>query len=224
IRYRSDGDYEEHFRTVFAESVRRRLRSDVPVMAELSGGMDSSSIVCMADSLLARGLADTPRLDTLSFFDEDEPNWNERPYFEKVEEKRGVTGCHIEVSAQEQVIFESHGFTVSPGVNLCPSQRTKAVAELLISHGSRIVLSGTGGDEVLGGVPTPVPELSDLLAEARFRTLFHQLKIWALQKRKPWLHLIFEMIRGFLPPTFGSASRERRPASWLHPGFSKRHW
>ena len=51
IRYASDREYEQHFRTVFAEAVRRRLRSERPVLAELSGGMDSSSIVCMADSL-----------------------------------------------------------------------------------------------------------------------------------------------------------------------------
>src|SRR6202040_1086421 len=36
IRYRSDGEYEEHFRSVFAKAVQRRLRSDTPVLAELS--------------------------------------------------------------------------------------------------------------------------------------------------------------------------------------------
>src|SRR6267154_422417 len=54
IRYRTDAEYEEHFRAVFAEAVRRRLRSGSPVLAELSGGMDSSSIVCMADTIIAR--------------------------------------------------------------------------------------------------------------------------------------------------------------------------
>src|SRR6185437_3813883 len=37
IRYRTDAEYEEHFRVVFAEAVRRRLRSDSPILAELSG-------------------------------------------------------------------------------------------------------------------------------------------------------------------------------------------
>src|SRR6266478_5247765 len=61
-RYGSDAEYEEHFRVVFAEAVRRRLRSDSPILAELSGGMDSSSIVCMADTIISRGAAETQRL------------------------------------------------------------------------------------------------------------------------------------------------------------------
>src|SRR5882724_10466779 len=101
IRCRADGEYEEHFRGVFAEAIRRRLRSDSPILAELSGGMDSSSIVCMADTIIARGVAETPRLDTISYYDDSEPNWNERPYFTKVEEKRGCIGCHIDLGKQE---------------------------------------------------------------------------------------------------------------------------
>ena len=59
--------------------------------------MDSSAIVCMADTIIARGATETPRLDTVSYYDDSEPNWNERPYFTKVEEKRGRTGCHIDI-------------------------------------------------------------------------------------------------------------------------------
>src|SRR5260370_11803265 len=70
ICYRTDAEYEEHFRAVFGESVRRRLRSDSPILAELSGGMDSSSIVCMAANLIPRGAPETPRLDTVSFYDD----------------------------------------------------------------------------------------------------------------------------------------------------------
>src|SRR6185437_9810951 len=101
IIYRTDGEYEEHFRIVFKEAIERRLRSDCPVLAELSGGRDSSSIVCIADNLIACGRAETPRLDTVSYYNDCEPNWNERPYFTKVEQKRGRTGYHIDMSKQE---------------------------------------------------------------------------------------------------------------------------
>jgi asparagine synthase (glutamine-hydrolysing) len=226
IRYRTDAEYEEHFRAVFAEAVRRRLRSDRPILAELSGGMDSSSIVCMADTIIARGEAETPRLDTLSYYDDSEPNWNERPYFTKVEEKRGRTGCHIDVGKQEPLSFESNSdhFAATPGSGGDhANEASRQFAACLASQGNRVVLSGIGGDEVMGGVPTPTPELEDLLARGHFRTLAHQLKVWALNKRKPWFHLLFEAARGFFPAALVGVPKHKQPPPWLNPGFVKRN-
>lgn len=226
IRYRSDAQYEEHFRFVFAQSVRRRLRSDHPILAELSGGMDSSSIVCMADHIIAGGGGETPRLDTLSYYDDSEPNWNERPYFTKVEEKRGRVGCHIDVSLQEPLGFplRTGGFAASPGSGGVANGARRQFAACVKSQGNRVLLSGTGGDEVTGGVPTATPELRDLLARVRLGTLAHQLKVWSLNKRKPWFHLFLEATRDFFPPALMGVSVHRRPPAWLDPRFAKRHW
>jgi asparagine synthase (glutamine-hydrolysing) len=226
IRYSSDAKYEEHFRAVFAEAVRRRLRSDSPVLAELSGGMDSSSVVCLADAIIARGSAETPRLDTLSYYDDSEPNWNERPYFTKVEERRGRTGCHIDVSKRESFKFEfdSDHFAATPGSGGSrSSEASRQFAACLSSQRNRVVLSGIGGDEVTGGVPTPIPELEDLLARAEFRALAHQLKVWALNKRKPWFHLLFDAVRGFFPLALVGVPKHKRPAPWLNRDFVKRN-
>src|SRR5579864_4787500 len=100
IRYRTDAEYEEHFRSAFEQSVKRRLGSAAPVLAELSGGVDSSSIVCVADDILTR--EGGPRLDTVSYYDDSEPNWDERPFFTRIEEKRGRTGCHINIHQKEE--------------------------------------------------------------------------------------------------------------------------
>jgi asparagine synthase (glutamine-hydrolysing) len=226
IRYNNDAEYEEHFRTVFAESVRRRLRSDSPILAELSGGMDSSSIVCMADNVIACGAAETPRLDTISYYDDSEPNWNERPYFTKVEEKRGRTGTHIDVGKQEPLNFDfdSDHFAATPGSGGGrPSEASRQFAACMTSQGNRVVLSGIGGDEVTGGVPTPTPELQDLLARGHFRTLAHQIKAWALNKRKPWFHLFFDAARSFFPSALVGVPQHMRPAPWLNPNFVKRN-
>ena len=230
IRYRTEAEYEEHFRVVFAKAVQRKLRSDRPVLAELSGGRDSSSIVCMADAVIAHGDAETPRLDTLSMYDDSEPNWNERPYFSKVEEKRGRTGWHVNVGAAQDpekiaapeplpesahghfVPTPSYGGRTSPHFRMC-----------MASQGNRVVLSGVGGDEVMGGVPTPAPELENLLARAQFGALAHQLKVWALEKRKPWFHLFWEAASGFFPPALVGVPKYMRPAPWLHSNFVKRH-
>ena len=226
IRYRTDAEYEEHFRAVFGEAVRRRLRSDSPILAELSGGMDSSSIVCMADTLVARGAAETPRLDTISYYDDSEPNWNERPYFTKIEEKRGRTGTHIDMGKQEPLKFEldSDYFAVTPGsVGGRPSEASRRIAACITSQGNRVVLSGIGGDEFTGGVPTPVPELEDLLARGHFKTLARQLKVWALDKRKPWFYLLFDAAREFFPPALVGVPKHKRPAPWFNPAFVKRN-
>ncbi len=230
IRYRTEAEYEEHFRVVFAKAVQRKLRSDRPVLAELSGGRDSSSIVCMADTIVARAAADTPRLDTISYYDDAEPNWNERPYFTKVEEKRGRTGWHVNVGAQDpEKIPMPEPPSESPHSRFVPTPgydgRTSPQMRMcMASQGNRIVLSGIGGDEVMGGVPTPAPELENLLARAQFCALAHQLKVWALEKRKPWFHLFWEAARGFFPPALVGVPEYMRPAPWLQSSFVKRHW
>src|SRR5579864_667522 len=52
-RYKCDAEYEEQYRFLFRQAVSRRLRADTAILADLSGGFDSSSIVCMADDIVA---------------------------------------------------------------------------------------------------------------------------------------------------------------------------
>jgi asparagine synthase (glutamine-hydrolysing) len=222
IRYRKDSEYEAHFLNVFRQSVGRRLRSDRPVLAELSGGMDSSSIVCVADDLVTTGTDGTVRLDTISYFSSSEPDWNELPYFVKVEERRRRTGFHVDLGdcGFFRFAFGSDPLTLAPGAGprTDPDRR---IGEIMTSAGHRILLSGIGGDEVMGGVPTPIPELSDLFAAGQFSLLAHQLKIWALAQRKPWMHLFTEMCRDFLPIGFGGIQQFQEPAPWVCPDFAK---
>lgn len=224
IRYRTDAEYEEHFRIVFGEAVRRRLRSDSPVLGELSGGMDSSSIVCMADEIIARGMAETPRLDTISYYDDSEPNWNERPYFSQVEKKRGRAGSHINVWPNDHVSCPSKStfLAAAPGSNGGrENQATREFRHCLNLQGYRVILSGIGGDEVAGGVPTAMPELMDLLARARLKALSCQLKGWALSSRKPWIRLFFQVVAPFFPPLVMDVPKHMRPGPWLQPAFAR---
>jgi asparagine synthase (glutamine-hydrolysing) len=225
ILYSSDSEYEEHFRIVFADAVRRRLRSDRPVLAELSGGMDSSSIVCMADTLVTRTSGDTQVLDTVSYYDDSEPHWNERPYFRKVEEQRGRTGLHIDGSSQRSLasIFETGPLRIAPASHGEPSLAQQKLNAFLGERGHRVLLSGFGGDEVTGGVPVATSELADLATRLRMRRLARQLKVWALDKRKPWFHLLAETARRFLPLSLAGRPEYLRPAPWLDARFAERH-
>jgi asparagine synthase (glutamine-hydrolysing) len=54
VRLNSDTEYAEAFREIFTQAVQCRLRSAFPVGSALSGGLDSSSITCVAQELLHR--------------------------------------------------------------------------------------------------------------------------------------------------------------------------
>jgi asparagine synthase (glutamine-hydrolysing) len=238
IRYRTDAEYEEHFRTVFAQAVQRRLRSDRPVLAELSGGMDSSSIVCMADLVIACGQAECPRLDTLSWFDDSydqlEPDTNELHWIAKVEEKRRSSGYHInlrELKAKEDIpqrpftpAFDNDSFAATPFPGFS-SEFFKHYAARMRSQGHRVTLSGIGGEQPTGGgMPTPKPELQNLLARARFFTLARQLNAWAAKMRKPPLPLLWEAVRGFFTLSLpGGPAYENLATPWFHPDFIRRN-
>lgn len=223
IRYRSDSEYEEHFRDAFGRSVLRRLRSDSPIAAELSGGMDSSAIVCVADRLIQSGASAGGALSTVSYYDDSEPHWNERPYFELVERQRGWTGLHIDAcsSCGARPVSDANHVALMPG-----SMQAAASGQLrdwMLAGGYRVLLSGLGGDEVLGGVPTPVPELADLLARARLSVFSRRLFAFALQQRKPWIHLLWEVLREFLPGGLVRLPEYEFPASWLRLAFIRRN-
>ncbi len=225
IRYRSDAEYEEHYRFVFTESVRRRLRSDKPVVAELSGGMDSSAIVCVADAILEHGSGPAPRLDTVSYYDDSEPTWNERPYFTRVERQRGRPGCHIDVSAEPlpTARAETDWYPSTPASFGRVTNAGRKLADYLTSQNNRVLLSGTGGDEVTGGVPNPIPEIQDLMVSAQLGALPARLRVWALDKKCPWFHLALEALAGFLHPSRSSLRALRRTYQCLQPRFIRRN-
>jgi asparagine synthase (glutamine-hydrolysing) len=216
-RHRSDREYEEHFLSEFRQSLERRMRADGPVLAELSGGMDSSSIVCVTDRLVSGRSSELTRLDTVSYFDDTEPNWDERPYFTRVEEQRGRVGCHIDVSPAPPPTFSSDNqlFLATPSSAITDSAFARQFSECIASGPYRVLLSGIGGDEVTGGVPTPVPELADLLAHFEFGRLGEQLLTWSLAKQKPISHLFFQVAGAFLPP----ARSETECLPWLSATF-----
>lgn len=224
IRYSTDSEYEEHFRRSFGEAVRRRLRSHTPVLAELSGGMDSSSIVCMADRLIATGRARTPQIDTISYYSSSEPDWDEQPFFRKVEEHRERTGFHIDLGPCGFFQFgcSNHNFVLVPEAGRF-SDADLEISRYVQSTGHRVMLSGLAGDEVTGGVPTPIPELTDLLATLKIPPLVHKLKVWALTQRRPWFYLFGETCRGFLPAALAGLPPYARPAAWIRSSFVRRH-
>lgn len=225
IRYKADREYEEHFRDVFRQAVRRRLRSDSPILAQLSGGLDSSSIVCMADDILAKGEAETPRLDTISIYDPNTPEGDERRYFSKIEERRGKEGHHVErTNSGDFLDLDSGDLIAVPGSSGRATGLRAVVQEFIQSSGYRVVLSGSGGDEFLGGIQDPLPQLADLIVVPQPLKLARQLIAWSLVKKQPWIQLMLQTMCTFLPRSLQAQFvPQARIPSWIDPTFARRY-
>lgn len=220
LTYKSDREYEEHFRHVFREAVRRRLRADSPITAQLSGGIDSSSIVCMADDLISAGEAEAPRLDTVSYFNPREPGGDERSYISTIEEKRGRKGRHVDTSTTDITFsLEDNGiFFPVPGALGGRSAADDPLQKV------RVILSGTGGDEFMGGVPDPRPQLADLLIRLRWPRFAVDLLAWSLAKRRPCVQLFFETLVLLLPVSLRSRlAREAAVPDWIDNRFARKY-
>jgi asparagine synthase (glutamine-hydrolysing) len=225
IRYKTDAEYEEHFRHMFRQSVRRRLRSDLPILAELSGGLDSSSIVCMADDIIANEGEQIPRLDTISYYDKTEPNGDDWIYFQKVEEKRRRVGVHIDGSklGSSPASLGCSEFCPLPGALGVGQKLGDERADIVCGGGYRAVLSGIGGDEFLGGVPDPRAHLADLIVQFKLVSLAKQLTAWSLVKRRPWIQLLWQSGIDVLPPFLGQyLAKEAKVEPWIRKDFAKR--
>jgi asparagine synthase (glutamine-hydrolysing) len=218
--YHSDRDYEERFLSLFTQSVERRTGCGAPILAQLSGGMDSTSIVCISDRIRQSQSPDNDLIDTVSFYDDSEPNWNERPYFSIVERGRGKTGIHIPTSFAERT-FEPPEFNGSPyllpGADSLAAEWEKKFNNHIGGHGYRVILSGIGGDEVLGGISTPLPELAEYLIAGKLGHLLQRTIAWCLADRSPLIHMLYRTIR-FTGSLYRKPSRDKLSLPpWIKP-------
>ena len=191
IRYRSDSEYEEHFLGLFSEAVRARLRVDGPVWADLSGGLDSSSIVCTADEVLKERRTQATKLETISAVFDESPSSDERRFIRFVEEKRGQAGRHFRESEYPLLVsFDQESLRTIPNALELWSEYHKGVRKEMRAQGARVLLCGIGGDELLTASPDPYPELADLVVEGKLSELHQRLQVWSLALKKPYLHVL----------------------------------
>jgi len=193
IRYKTDAEYEEHFLYLFREAVRCRLRTDRPVWAELSGGLDSSSIVCMADQLIKSGDAQAPALQMVSYVFDEAAKSDERKYIHHVEEKVGRKGLYLREDDYRMLAPLPDGYRPvipSPVVNF--ASYNNALDAAMREGGARVLLSGKGGDEILSSMKDPAPELADLLVQWRLLRLHRRLRVWSQALKQSYYKLLWQ--------------------------------
>lgn len=200
IRYGDDREYEDHFHQLFAEAVRCRLRSKGRVWAQLSGGLDSSAIVCMADHVVKTGVALGARIETVSATYDSSPESDERRFIDAVENSRGLRGRHFSDLSYPPISLPFHHHrTGTPEFADLFSLRERAICQAMLSDGSAVQLSGEGGDELLGNIGDGIPNLLDALHHRSFRNFGSSLQKWATSLKQSQLSVLGNVVAEMLP-------------------------
>jgi asparagine synthase (glutamine-hydrolysing) len=199
VRYRDERRYEEQLRELFREAVSVRLQTKAPVLAELSGGLDSSSVVSMANHLMRSGAAGATRLTGVSYV------WRnslDEPFIREMESFCGVEGTHISVEDQP-VIAEKQVGNAMPEV-LVPLR--SSIAAIAGALGATTVLTGQGGDLMMGNWFDDSLQVAGALHRFRFAHACKGALAWSKILRLPVYRVLWRAIRAALPPGLMSAA------------------
>jgi asparagine synthase (glutamine-hydrolysing) len=155
-------DYSQPEETLLAlirDSVRLRLRSDVPVGTCLSGGLDSTAVVALASGMLSRSMHSFSSVHSQPGYDEG--------HFVEIAARTFDTNSHVIrpgpdgfLETLRKITWHMDGPTMGPGV-----YSQWFVMEAAHDH-VKVILDGQGGDELFGGYFLYFPDyLRALLAK-----------------------------------------------------------
>jgi asparagine synthase (glutamine-hydrolysing) len=208
------GEAADEVRELFLDAVRLRLRSDVPVGTCLSGGIDSSAIVCVVDHLLrteaesARPVGERQRTFTAFF---EQRGFDERPFADTVVAQTRTQPHWITFDEDELV-------DVLPSIVRAqdePFGSTSIVAQWFVMRaakdaGLRVMLDGQGADETLAGYHGYFgPFFADLLSRGQLRELGAELRAYRTLHGAGVGTTAVALARPFLPERVRWAARGR---------------
>lgn len=189
--YRDDREYVEDFRATFDDVVRAHCRAPGLVTATLSGGLDSSSIVCAIRSLERSGeLAGDPiHTITLAW---DEPagprqGYDERRYAQAVIDRWPGPAHFVEGDTLDGLDFFSPDRPYYDEPLGLFGQIWGALASQAHGVGSRVLIAGSGGDHLLFGGPFAI---TDAFLRGRFPMVVRNLRSFAREGGLPYPGLI----------------------------------
>ncbi len=178
--------WAEELHALLVDAVRLRLRADVPVGGYLSGGLDSS-----ATTALIKHFTDTP-IETFSIAFQDKA-YDESDYQKQMADFLGTH--HHQIQCNYHDIAENFPrviwHTERPIVRTAPTPLLM-LSGLVRQHNFKVVLTGEGSDEILGGY--------DLFKETIIR------KFWSRNPDSRWRPLLLRRLYPTLPL---SAARAR---------------
>jgi asparagine synthase (glutamine-hydrolysing) len=144
-------DAKNHVKKLLFDSVMLRLRADVRVGSCLSGGMDSSSIVCIANQILRTSGAQENQQTVSSCFKEH-ASYDEQHYINMVVEKTGVGSYRIFPSVEDLIhVFDRLTWHQDEPFTTTSMFAQWSVFEEARKQGIIVMLDGQGADETLAG-------------------------------------------------------------------------
>jgi asparagine synthase (glutamine-hydrolysing) len=189
---RNEGAIAEELHALLVDATRIRLRSDVPVGAYLSGGLDSSIVAAAAKDVVANRL----RTFSVTF---DTPEFDESPH--QLEMVRALGTDHSAAACRKSDIARLFPAVVehaeTPVLRTAPAP-LMALAKLVHDSGYKVVLTGEGADEVFAGY--------DIFKEAKLR------RFAARQPRSKRRPLLFQRLYPYLPALHGGQAQKYREA------------
>lgn len=194
IRYGRQPDYDDRLRELLIEAVRVRLRSDRAVWSHLSGGWDSSSIVCLAHGLIQRGQVSAPALQPISMISTVSPESDERAFIRAVEQWCGLSAVTFE-QFEAKLTFDDLLAKPWP-LPLFPDDQMAFAAK---AAGARVVLSGSMGDHVMFKGSSHRVSLLELLHAGHPLRFLAQCAAYARFKERPLLHLLWQLAPTYWP-------------------------
>jgi asparagine synthase (glutamine-hydrolysing) len=233
LQLRSNDEYAERFRELFSESVRCRLRTAYPVGSLLSGGLDSSSIVCTARNLLAEESG--RRLHTFSAIfpslpEADLRKIDERAFIDAVLATGGIEPHYVQADRLSPFTDVERVFWHEDEAVLAPNLYIHwALYGAALHQGVRVLLDGIDGDTT---VSHGLSYLAELTYRGRWKTLL--MEAIALSRTSPSSfspqRVIWQYgVKPLIPESIQKicCRLRRRPSGWadhslIHPVFAER--
>ena len=189
----------EEFRALFVDAVKIRLRSDVPVGACLSGGLDSTAIAVTAGRLLPHPL----RAFSVAY--DEGPAFDERPWIAAAVRAAGAEPAIAVPDGRDLwQVFDDlvwHQEEPAAGPGLYSQWHVMRLAGRGAGAGMKVLLDGQGGDELLAGYHRYYfPYLRDLLARGHFAEFARAFWGVAVGQRLGLAQTAAKVALPFLPP------------------------
>jgi asparagine synthase (glutamine-hydrolysing) len=218
-------------RDLLFEAVRRRLRADVPVGSALSGGIDSSAIVCLIRQIMTKegqpALGDRQKVFNIGFPGKsvDESTWAKR-----AANHSDALFFQVEPTAAEFLEdIEDFTYYQDTPVGTPAAYANYRVMRLAKENDVKVLLDGQGADELFTGYTMYYPVFySQLLKHGHIKDFtreMQQIKNAPLEKKNLIIDMLKQARRSLVPYSLLRRRRQqqKRWQELLHPGFWETH-